>query len=517
MKTFNKNSRGKNIIKTSGVGVICGLVNTLLSFIYRSCFLYFLSAEYLGLNGLFSNILQVLSLAELGIGAAIVFRFYDPISKNDFYQVGKLMNFFRKVYLGIGGVILLCGLMLLPFLKYFISDMNDVPSDVNLYFIYILYLLQSVSSYMYAYKQNMLTADQRQYLVSFVQTGITFLKYIAQLMILYITRNFTYTLFLSIVVNIGSNYLFSLWITKQYKEVFEVKDTITLKEKKQIYEDTKACICHKIGGTVLNSTDNIIITKFVSLVATGFYSNYAMIINGLNTILTQLLGSFTSSLGNAHATISQEENYLLFKRLNFVNYMVAGISTVCVYMLIDDFIRIWVGEDMLLDSLTVIALSAQLFFEVSRKITTSYTNGYGLFVKDRLRPFVEAIINLCVSILLVTRLGIAGVFIGTIVSHLLTVFWREPYILFRFGFQRNTVEYWANFLKFSLLTVGTCILFRFLKNQIGIRVANFTLLFLEAVIVLISVTGIYAICFCATEEYKFYWNWLKGRYKNAGK
>ena len=162
---FNRESRKKNVLRASFVGATCNLINTILGFIYRTIFIKVLSSSYLGINGLFSNILQILSFADLGISTAIVYRFYEPISKNDVTKVGQLMNFFKKVYNGVASIILVAGLSLLPFLNQFIKESSEIPSDINLQEVYLLFLLQTLSSYLFVYKQTILSADQKQYRV----------------------------------------------------------------------------------------------------------------------------------------------------------------------------------------------------------------------------------------------------------------------------------------------------------------------------------------------------------------
>lgn len=325
---FNHESRTKNVLKASFVGATCNLLNTILGFIYRTIFIQILSSNYLGINGLFSNILQILSFADLGISTAIVYRFYEPISKNDIAKVGQLMNFFKKVYMSVATVILVVGVSLLPFLNFFIKDSGEIPQDINLQVVYLLFLLQTLSSYLFVYKQTILSADQKQYVASLIQTFITLIRYIFQLLILVATHKYIWTLVSSILLNLLFNFIFSEWVSHTYKEVFNVKESISKEEKKQIFDDTKATLCHKIGGTVLNSTDSIILSRYVGIVATGLYSNYSMILSSLSSVLNQVFGSFTSSLGNAHVEQNKEQKYISYRRLLFGNLWITSICTV---------------------------------------------------------------------------------------------------------------------------------------------------------------------------------------------
>lgn len=501
---FNKDSRTKNTLRTSVVTTICNLVNSLMAFVYRTVFIYVLSSAYLGVSGLFTNILQMLSLAELGITSAISYRFYKPISENNTQKVGELMRFYKRVYQIIACTIVVLGMAVFPFLNYLIKDASEVPSDINIHLVYVLYLLQTVSSYTYAYKQTILTADQRHHILAIFQTLMKLANYVIQIIVLVCLRNFTLSLGISVAVTIGLNAIVSYWVTLQYKDVFSVKGSISKAERQEIFEDTKATICHKIGWTVLNGTDSLILSKFVGLIATGLYSNYAMIINNLSTIVMQLFGSFTSSLGNAHVELDEERKYVVYKRLLFANLWIAGYTTVCLFCLIDDFIAIWIGKNMLLDTVTVITLSIQFYLEMTRKITTSYTNGCGLFVKDKIRPLIEAAINVVVSIVLVKAYGIAGVFMGTIVSHLLTVFWREPYILFKYEFHKSTLSYWIMFAEYGVLTTILCIACSIVKNKLFITNNALIAWIANAIIISAIYFAVSLIVFGRTAEFGFY-------------
>lgn len=510
---FNQQSRTQNVLKASFVGTTCNLVNIILGFIYRTIFIRILSSSYLGINGLFGNILQILSFADLGISTAIVYRFYEPISQNDVHKVGQLMNFFKSVYRIIASAILVAGMSLLPFLNFFIKDTSELPLDVNLQLIYILFLLQTLSSYLFVYKQTILSADQKQYITSFIQTIITLMRYILQVSILLLTRNYTWTLAASIILNLTSNIAFSEWIGYKYRDVFSVKESISKVEKQQILDDTKATLCHKIGGTVLNSTDNIILSKCVGIVATGLYSNYSMILSSLSGVLNQVFGSFTSSLGNAHIKQNAEQKYMSYRRLLFANLWITSICTVCLYNLLNDFIIVWVGTDMLLDELTVTVLCIQFFMETARIISLSYTNGCGLFVRDKIRPLIEAAINLVVSVVMANLLGVAGVFIGTIASHCCTVFWREPYLLYKYEFKKSIKEYWEYYGTAAILTLMMSFLIRkSMTNMVLLRVDNLLMWIFKAISVLVLSNAFLVILLHRNLDFKFFFCLIKRKF-----
>lgn len=450
---FNTRSRTKNVLLTASVSEICTILNQVLGFVYRTVFLYLLSSDYLGINGLFTNILNILSLAELGISTAIVYRFYQPIKEQNIEQVGRLMNYFQHVYRIILCVILGCGLCLLPFLNFFINADSQIPADINLYVVYILFLMQTASSYMFAYRQSLLTADQKQYQLSIFQLIITVVRYTVQIGILFWFRDYTLTLLLSVVITILGNIAISTFVKRKYRDVFKVKSSLTKDEKKEILADTRACMCHRIGFTVLNSTDNLVLAKMINLFYVGVYSNYSLIINSLNTLASQVLDNVTASLGNAHVDMDENGRLQVYKNMIFVNWWMAVSLTVCLYSLVNKLIILWIGPELLLNKFTVMCLAAQFYLTFSRKTNISFTNASGLFVKDMYRPLIEALLNLLISIFLAQKVGIAGVFLGTIISSLLTVFWREPYLLFKYDFKSEMTWYWLEYIKFAILAL----------------------------------------------------------------
>jgi len=502
MSIFNRNSRTKNVMRVSSVGLVSNLIKTLAGFVYRSLFLYYLSSEYLGINGLFTNILSILSFAELGFGTVMAFRFYAPIANDDVHKVGQLMRFMKRMYAIVAIVILCLGLSLLPFLDVFIKEGSVVPEDVDLEKIYLMFLLQTLSTYIFAYKKTLLSADQRQYILIIFTTVLNLSKYVFQFAVLAFSGSYMLTLATGITTSLVYNYLISLWITRRYKEVFEVRDMPSKEERKEIFKDTYSNLFHKIGGTVLTSTDNMLISRFVGLAATGLYSNYSMVLSGVNSILSSILGGFTATLGNANIKQQGESKYVSFRRLLFANFWIAGTVSVCLYVLIDDFVRAWVGAGMVLSGDTVFAICVQFYFSTTRSIAISYSSGSGLFVKDRARPLIEAAVNLVVSIYLANRIGLAGVFWGTVASHLCTVFWREPLLLFRHVFHRSMKEYWMLYGAFALLTFGTGALLS--RMEFGFAAHGLLLWCAKALIVFALVNLVFILAFFRNKDFQFY-------------
>lgn len=505
MGIFNTDSRLRNASKSSVVSAMTSIVNTLLAFVYRALFVQILSAEYLGINGLFTNILTVLSLSELGITTAITYRFYQPIKDGNVRRVGQLMNFIKRVYQIIAVTILILGIILIPFLDNLINKNSQLPSDINLVFVYVLFLIKTVATYTYVYRQTLLAADQRQYTLSVLQCIVNLIRYIGQIVVLIITLNFTDTLIVEIVLTVILNWGMGLYIKKIYKPIFDIKESIAKEEKKAIFHETEANMLHKIGNVVLNGTDSIVLSKFVGLLETGLYSNYLLVLNGLNTVVGQLLNGFSSAIGNALVSQDNESGIKTFKRLTYVNLTLASVTSVCLYALVNDFISIWLNKSMLLDSFTVLCICTQYFLEISRKVNTTYVNNSGQFVRDKPRPIIEATLNIVISIVLAKKIGIAGVFVGTIISHLFTVFWREPLIISRYVFECGLRDYWLMYIKFMVVTYINFVI----VSMINIRVDNWIALICKAIMVLIYSCITVFVTFWGTEEEQYFLNLVK--------
>lgn len=500
---FNEKSRRTNIMTALVVSAACNILNILANFAYRTVFIRLLSIEYLGINGLFTNILSVLSLTDMGIAGAILYRMYKPIKENDIEKVGQLMNFFKWVYHVIILVIFVIGLSIVPFLPHLIKDTSEVPADINLTVIYILFLSETISTYLFAYKQTLLSADQKQYVVSFLQFLANLSRIVLQIIVLMVRKDFALSLGIGIFASILVNFIISLWIDHKYKPVFKVKSKISKEEKQSIFKDTRATMYHKVGGIVLSSTDSIILSKFISLAATGMYANYSLISRALYVLLAQVFDSFTASFGNLHVSESKEVEYLTFKRLFSLNLWIVGLVSMDLFLVFNDFIEVWAGKKFCFNDLTVLIICLQFYIESIRFAQSSFTNATGLFVKDRFRPLIESCFNLGISIFCVLRIGLPGVFLGTIISHLMTVSWREPYILYRYEFKKSMLEYGWIVFKYTALTAGFTLGFYYV-NKMFVYTPTFLIFVIKGFSLTVLYVLITFIFLFRSDEFKYY-------------
>ncbi|MEG2413291.1 MAG: hypothetical protein RSB61_01420 [Clostridia bacterium] len=499
---FNKKSRIENSLKASTLGIINQIISIVMSFAYRTAFLYVLSVEYLGLNGLFTDILGLLSLAELGIGTAIIYRLYEPVCGEDNAKVGKIMNFYKTVYRVVALVVAALGLLIMPFLQFFINDASEIPADVNIYLIYSLFLVQTLSTYLFSYKQSLLTVDQHGQTVSLFNMLCNIAKNVAMLAVLFATKNYLFTLVASIIIQLLSNYVFSLFISKKYKEVFATKEKLDKEEKKIILRDTSALMLHKVGYVALSSTDRIVITAFVGLGVGGIYSNYTLIVAAINLLVAQIMSNLMPSIGNLIASKDLRRESEIFDKILFLNLWITSFCAVGMFALFQPFIIVWQSVELTLPTSSVLWICLNFFLLSSKGAVGAFINTSGLFVKDRLRPLIESALNIVVSIALVRVIGLNGVFVGTFVSCVATSLWREPYILSKYHFKEKFfAKYWAKYLGFFLLMAMTAAAMLFLTNLLPNSAGYFVL---KLLIVAVGTNLIFALATCWTKEFKSY-------------
>ncbi len=491
----------KNLIYAFGGKI----VELLVKLVTRFVFVKILATEYLGLNGLFSNILSILSLVELGIGPALTYSLYKPLAHKDTKKIKALINLYKKLYNIIGIVILLLGISITPFLPYLI---NKMPNISNIYYIYILFVLNTSISYFYTYKRSLLEADQKRYISTIYVQIFNIILNISQIIVLLITHNYIMYLFIQIIMTLLVNVSISKKAEKIYPFMKEKNiEKVDKDTKKTITKNVFAMVFHRIGGVVVNGTDNIIISKYVGLSEVGLYSNYYMIITALKGILTQIFTSITASVGNLVAIESQEKAYNVFKKILFLNFWLYSFSTICLMCLFNDFITLWLGKEYLFSIQIVILIVANFYVTGMRKTVLTFRDALGLYWQDRYKPIFESVINLVVSIMLVKYIGIVGVFIGTFVSTITTCSWVEPYMLFKYGFKKSSKEYFSLITFYAILTIILTITMYSLLTSLFNQITIITLI-IKAVLCIIIPNMVFCTLFYKTDEFIYYKNLL---------
>jgi len=493
------NSRTKNSIRNSSFSIMTQILTVIMDFIVKTIFIAVLGSEYLGINGLFSNIITLLSLADLGIGIAIPYSLYKPLAEGNTKKIQGLMNYYKKIYNIIGSIVLIIGLSLTPFLDFIIKDMPDIE---GLGLIYALFVTHSALSYFFVYKKFLIESDQKGYIISKITFICSFCLNITRVILLLITKNFIIYLFCSIVWVLIQNFWYSYKANKLYPYIKEKnKETISLEDKKEISTNVKALLIYKVGNVITSGTDNIVISKYIGLVAVGIFSNYILIINSLNNILNQLFNAITSSIGNLVVT-NNERSKSIFEKLNFFNFYIYSLCSICLFILINPFMYIWLGNDYVLSFYVSLCLSINFYIAGMQAVTNSFRSAYGLFYKARFRPIVMVVINIIVSVILVQFLGIPGVLIGTILSRLCTTAWLDPYVIYKYGFEDNVAEYYKSYIYYLVITlISGTMLYGITSLFIGNTIIGWLL---AAITTFILYNIIIFILFRKTEEFNYF-------------
>jgi len=493
-------------LKYAIFGQFIGLI---ISFLSRMIFVRTLSAEYLGINGLFTNILSILSLAELGIGVSIVYSMYKPLAENDIYKIKALISLYKKAYTIIGITIAVVGLAIIPFLDYLIKDMPNIP---NIKFIYSMFVINSSISYFFSYKRSLIIADQKRYIATIYRYGFYFILNLFQIIILVITRNYFFYIGLQIINTLAENICISKKADKLYPYLRDREKGILNKEdKKTIFKNIRAMMFHKVGSIVVTGTDNLLISKLIGIKEVGLYSNYVLIINALNTIYTLIFESFTASIGNLGVTETNEKNKFIFDCINLFGFWIYGFSSICLINLFNHFIYLWLGKEYLFPVSFVLIIVINFYLSGMRKSVLTFRDALGLFAHDRYKAIIEAIINLIISILLSKYFGISGILIGTIISTLTTCFWVEPFVLYKYGFHASIKNYFYKYIYYTIIMIISGII---TWNICKIFSSNSILKFIYKVLVCITVPNIlFLLIFWRTEEFQYILKILLNKYR----
>lgn len=502
--------RINNSIINISVGIGNQLIITLLSFFSRTVFINTLGVEYLGLNGLLTNILAMLSLAEAGIGSSIIYSLYKPVADNNYEKINVLMKLYKKAYIIIALVVLLLGLIVMPFLPYFIKDANLQ----NVYWIYLLFLINTVIPYFFSYKTNLLNVYQKSYITTAIFTGLSVASTCLKIGILYWTQNYIYYLMVDSVIVISNSIILFVIVNRMYpflKEKVTAKlDTDT---KNNIIKNVKAIIMQNVGNYFIFGTSNIMISTFVSIAAVGLYSNYNMLIEIFRTFINQVFNNIYHSVGNLVAKESKEKIYSVYKVTMFLNFWLYSFCAIFMYIIIEPFITLWIGKQFIMEKMVLIVLMITFYERGMRNSISTVKTTAGIFHEDRYAPLCQAVINLGFSIWLVQVMGISGVFIGALISAVLVPFWTTPYFVYKKVFQKPLWHYYGTYAYYAAVGVGACLVTSLLCHWLP--AGTIMTLVLKGIIGLIVPNVIYLALFYKTEEFKYLFAIVEGLAKNA--
>ena len=479
-------------------GVGSQVFNLLLSFISRTIFIRLLGAEYLGINGLFTNILTVLSLAELGFGNAIIYSMYKPLVEKDEDKMAALLNFYKKAYNSIAFIVFIVGVLAIPFLKYLVN-LPENMKNINVY--YFMFLMNTVLSYLFSYKSAILTADQKGYLLQIYSTVIKIVQFILQIAVLILTHNYILYLVIQLLCTLINNVITAIKTNKLYPFI-KKKNQLSSKEKKNIFSNVGAMFIYKVTAIVVNNTDNILISVLVGTISVGYYSNYYLIINSLNTILNTIFSSVYASIGQLNAGDDLKRKYTIFKFVDLCGFIIFGVCTICLVFLMNDFIFLWIGNEYLLDNWTELAIIINFYMAGILNPVWMYRDTTGLFRDTKLISILNCILNLILSIILGKIIGMFGILIATAISRLLTTFWYNPYMLFKKFFKKKPSEFFKNQILQVVEILFVCLILSVI-NKILFKEMTIFIFIVKALITFFVSLGLIVILNYRKEEFKY--------------
>ena len=444
-------NRTINIVRNIGSGVVNRLVNLIFEFIIRTVIIRILGAEYLGLGSLFTSILQMLNMTELGFGSAVVFSMYKPIAENDKERICALLNLYRRFYHIIGCVILSIGLLLLPFLPQLIS--GTYPQRINIYFLYLIYLSNTVLGYfLFAYKASLFIAHQRDDIRCNIQTAVKFIIYLLQLLVLITIKDYYIYAGLLPISTISIN-LLQYIIAKRYYPEYVCYGKLDNETLKDLTKRVIGLLSFQIGGAIYNNADTIVVSAFLGLTVLARYTNYYSIMLALNAILAIFANAMTASIGNSIVAESVEKNAKQFWELSSLFSWIIGWCSICLMCLFQPFMTLWMGIENLLSLDNVLCFVIYFYFWNFNPAMPIYKNAAGLWWEDRFRPLIGIIVNVVLNIWWVQLIGINGVVLSSVVSTVIISIPWASYFLFKYCLNISLRKYLVKQMGLFLVTV----------------------------------------------------------------
>lgn len=483
-------------------GLMQQCITLILTFVTRTVFIKYLSLDLLGINSLFANILTVLSLADLGFGTAILYSMYKPLADNDQEKLSALMNFFRKIYIYIAIIVFLVGICLLPFLHFIIKENNI--ANIEIY--YCLFLADSIISYLLAYKVNIINADQKSYIIKKYTLIFNIIKSIIQCFVIIVFKSFIAYLLVQILCTFFTNIYGSYLSRKMYPYIC-TKKKLAKEDKKSIMDNVKSLFLYKIGGIILNNTDNILISSIINVVTVGIYTNYITIINAITNITSTIFTTITFSVGNLIATENKEKQLDVFYKIDFLANLIFSFISVLLLILLNDLIICWLGKDYIVDGFTIVFAIVNFYMIGALNSVLMFRDTTGLFKKTKYIYMITATLNIILSIFLGINFGLTGIIAATALSRLLTNFWYEPLTIFRSYFNKSSLKYFRDkLLNVLVLTITTVIVKNCTKF---IKVTGWGMLFTKMACVVILSSIIFVLIYSNTTYFKYYFTLAK--------
>lgn len=462
-------SRVEKIAKNYSGEVLNQGMTALCSFIGRTVFIRMLGTEYLGISGLYTNVLSILSLTDLGIGSSIVFSLYKPLRDKNEGKIYALMNLYKKVYRIIGCCVAFLGCLLMPLLPRL---MNGGTELVNIYVVYLIYLTQSVASYLFlAYHMSIIQADQKSYILSIINSVNSIITTIVQIVVLILTRNYILYLLVALATNILKNVVIGIVSWKMYPYLRKkLPDKLSDQEVGTIFKNSGALMIYRVNSTVMNACDNLVLSSFLGLNIVGLYSNYLIFSKNFTNFINNIFSSMKASVGDLHAEGNSEREYQIFLSCNFMGAVIYGIAAVGLAVIANDVITVWIGSQYIISDVLPVLLAISMYLAGIQHINSIFRDAAGLFQQAKYRPLFATIINVSLSIFLVKDYGIHGVVAATVISQMATYLWFDPIILCKYAFEISSAKYFKRNAAYAAVLIFAGILTYMVKIMLNIPI-----------------------------------------------
>lgn len=492
-------TRTGNSIKNSSATTLGRMATMLMEFVLRTVLIRSLGIQYGGISTLFKDVLQVLSLMELGLGGAIIYALYKPLADKDYPKINALMHFYKNAYNAIAIGVFVLGLLCVPFLGTIVKDVPNIKEDIRI--IFMLYVAASSCSYLVIYKETLIKASQMSRVVVRIEMIVQLVFMGLESLMLFLFREYMIFLVLRVISYLARNVLVSREVKKRFPKVdFNGKERLSGEEKNCLKKDIGAMALYKISGVVLNGTDSIIISAFLGTGIVGIIGQYRMIQNFVSNTSNNIWASVLPSVGNLATTNNDEKQYSVFARLNFGSFVFSAVVSVAMFVLINPLVGLWVGKDYTVSTATAAAIAFNMYLFLTILPFQTFRDANGLFVQGKYRPVIMSAINVGLSLLLVKPWGLFGVLFATPISKLVTQTWFDPYVVYKYVFKRNPTKYYVDFIKHFMITI-ICAWVSW-RIVVLLRISNGVLnLLAGAIICVLLPMLVYFIIFHRDEQY----------------
>lgn len=494
-----KIERVQNASRNIFFGIITRVYQMLIPFIIRTAMIYFMGIQYLGLNSLFTSVLQVLNLAELGVGSAMVFSMYKPIAVDDKTTICALMKLYKSYYRIIGLIIAIIGGILTPFIPKLIN--GDIPSGINVYILYLLNLGATVLSYwLFAYKNSILQAHQRTDIVSKVTLLTNTLQYGIQIIVLWMIKNYYVFVLVALFTQVLTNIVTAYTANKLYPH-YKAEGDLPKENVKEINQRIRDLFTSKIGTVVYDSADTVVISAFLGLTSLAIYQNYFYIITALTGFISIIFSACTAGIGNSLIVETKEKNFNDLNKFAFIVCWITGFCSVCLLCLYQPFMELWVGKDFMLNMSAVVCLVVYFFIKQINSLLNLYKDASGMWHEDKFRPLAAALTNLILNLILVQFIGIYGIILSTVIAILVVGMPWLLHNLFTVVFEKKRLRsFLGKMFTYCILTIVACIVTYFICSTINTSL--WVTLALRGFICLIIPNMIFFLAYHKRNEFK---------------